>query len=146
MHLAYATSPLNPLVAPSGRVRSREGLQKIYPQNLKKENREKRNKNRKMKMTKHNIYIRVNCTCSDQPKPPSNSSIRLYTSIMCISGHFILKNGIRTSIFHPTMHENNESILVPVCKCIITLKLSLPKSNSIPVSYTHLTLPTKRIV
>ena len=62
-------------------------------------------------MTKQNIYNRGNCTCSDQPKPPSNSSIRLYTSIMCISGH-IPKNGIQTSIFHPTTHENIESILV----------------------------------
>jgi len=41
LHLAYATSPLNPLVTPSGRVRSREGLQKIYPQNLKKEKQRK---------------------------------------------------------------------------------------------------------
>ena len=36
LHLAYATSPLNHLVPPGGRVRSCEGLQKIYPQNLKK--------------------------------------------------------------------------------------------------------------
>jgi len=35
-------------------------------------------------MTKHNIYIGVNCTHSDQPKSPSNSSISLYTSIIYI--------------------------------------------------------------
>ena len=113
MHLAYTTSPLNPLLPPSGRVRSREGLQKIYPQNLKKEKQRKRNKNEKKKMTKHNIYIGVNCTQSDQPKPHSNSSISLYTSIKCISGHIFPKNGIQTSAFHPTTHDNNESILVP---------------------------------
>jgi len=64
-------------------------------------------------MTKHNIYIRVNCTLSEQPKPPSNSSINLYTSVICISGHIIPKNDIQTSAFHPTTHENIESILVP---------------------------------
>ena len=83
-------------------------------------------------MPKHNIYIRVNCTCSDQPKPASNSSISLYTNIICISGYIIAKNDIQTSAFHPTTYANNESILVPVCKCIITLRLGLPKSNSIP--------------
>jgi len=36
----------------------------------------------------------VNCIQSDQPKSPSNSSISLYTSIICISGHIIPKNGI----------------------------------------------------
>ena len=64
-------------------------------------------------MTKHNIYIGVNCTHSDQPKPPSNSSISLYTSIICISGHIFPKNDIQTSAFHPMTHDNNESILVP---------------------------------
>ena len=64
-------------------------------------------------MSKRKIYIRVKCTQSDQPKPPSNSSISLYTSIICILGHIIPKNGIQTSVFHPTMHENIESILVP---------------------------------
>ena len=113
MYLAYATSPLNPLVTPSGRVRSHEGLQKIYSQNVKKENKEKRNKKRKMKMTKHNVYIRVNCTRLDQPKPHSDSSISLYTSIICISGYIIPKNGFRTSAFYPTTHENIEFILVP---------------------------------
>jgi len=46
-------------------------------------------------------------------KTPSNSSINLYTSIICISGHIIPKNSIQTSAFHPTMHENIESILMP---------------------------------
>ena len=64
-------------------------------------------------MTKHNIYIGVNCTQLDQPKPHSNTSISLYTSIICISGHIIPKNDIQTSAFHPTMHEKIESILVP---------------------------------
>ena len=64
-------------------------------------------------MTKHNIYIGVNCTRSDQPKPHSDSSISLYTSIIYISGHIIPKNGIQTPAFHPTTHENIESILVP---------------------------------
>jgi len=52
LHLAYATSYLNPLVPLSGQVRSREGLQKIYPQNLKKgkqrkEKQKSKNKNDK---------------------------------------------------------------------------------------------------
>ena len=64
-------------------------------------------------MTKHNIYIRVNYTRSDQPKPYSDSSISLYTSIIYISRHIVPKNGIQTPAFHPTMHENIESILVP---------------------------------
>ena len=85
-------------------------------------------------MTKQNIYIRVNCTRSDQPKPSINSSISLYTSIICISGHIIPNNGIQTPAFHPTSYENNETIMVHVCKCVITLKLSLPKPNSIPRS------------
>ena len=65
-----------------------------------------------MKKTKHNIYIGVNYTSSDQPKSPNNSGISLYTSITCISGYIIPKNGIQTSAFHSTMHENIESILV----------------------------------
>ena len=64
-------------------------------------------------MTKHKIYIGVNCAQSDQPKPLSNSSISLYTSIICISGHVIPKNGIQTSDFHPTTQGIIESILVP---------------------------------
>ena len=53
--LAYGTSPLNPLCYPCGRVRSREGLEKIYPQNLKnKEN--KKGKDKEIKGTKHTIY------------------------------------------------------------------------------------------
>ena len=64
-------------------------------------------------MTKHNIYIGVNCTQSDQPKLPSNSSISLYVSIICISEHIIPKNGIQILAFHPMTHENIESILVP---------------------------------
>jgi len=64
-------------------------------------------------MTKHNIYIGINCTQSTQSKPPSSSNINLCTSIICISGHIIPKNGIQTSAFHPTMHESIESILVP---------------------------------
>jgi len=64
-------------------------------------------------MTKYNIYIGVNCTQSDQPKLPSNSGISLYTGIICISGHISPKNGIQTSAFYPTMHENIGSILVP---------------------------------
>ena len=64
-------------------------------------------------MTKLKICIGVNCTQLGQPKPPSNSSISLYTSIICISGHIIPKNGVQTLAFHPTTHENIESILVP---------------------------------
>ena len=64
-------------------------------------------------MAKHNIYIGINCTRSDQPKPHSDSNISLYTSIICFSGHIIPKNGIQISAFHPTTHENIESILVP---------------------------------
>ena len=56
MHLAYATSPLNPLVPPSGRVRSREGLQKIYPQNLKRKKNKQRKENKEIKRVTHTIY------------------------------------------------------------------------------------------
>ena len=90
-------------------------------------------------MTKQNIYNRVDCTRSDRPKPPSNSSISLYTSIICISGHIIPDNGIQTSAFHPTTYENNEFILVLVCKCIITLRLWPPKIELNPTQLTQAT-------
>jgi len=64
-------------------------------------------------MTKHKIYMGANCTQLDHLKPPSNSSISLYTCIVCISGLFFPKNGIQTSAFHPMTHKNIESILVP---------------------------------
>ena len=54
MHLAYATIP-----EPSGRVRYREGLQKIYPQNLKKkETQEKKQRQRDKRSNTHKIYTK----------------------------------------------------------------------------------------
>ena len=64
-------------------------------------------------MIKHKIYMGANCTQSDQPKRPSNSSISLYTCIVCISGLFTPMNGFQTSAIHATMQENIESTLVP---------------------------------
>ena len=113
MHLAYATSPLNPLVPPSGRVRSREGLQKIYPQNLKKEKQRKEKQKRKNENDQTQYTHRGKLYTFGSTKTPSNSSISLYTSIKCISGHIFPKNDIQTSAFHPMTHDNNESILVP---------------------------------
>ena len=101
----------------------------------KRKNKEKRNKNEKMKMTKHNIYIGVNCTQSDQPKPHSNSSISLYTSIICISGHIFPKNDIQTSAFHPTTHDNNEFILVPGVQVYHHPKI-LANQNQTPSHFT----------
>jgi len=49
LHLAYETSPLNPLVPPSGRARSHKGLQKVYSQNLKKEKQRKEKEKSKNK-------------------------------------------------------------------------------------------------
>jgi len=57
-------------------------------------------------MKKHKIYIGINCAQLDQPKPPRNSSTSLYTSVICISGHIIPKNGIQTLAFHPSTQEN----------------------------------------
>jgi len=56
-------------------------------------------------MTKHKIYMGIKCIQSDQLKPPNNSSISLYRSLICISRHIIPKNGIQT-------HKNIESILM----------------------------------
>ena len=86
-------------------------------------------------MTKHKTYIGVNCTQSDHLKPPSNSSINLYTSIICISGHIIPKNGIQTSAFHPTTHENIESFLVTGVQVYHHPKtLAYQKSDSMPLN------------
>jgi len=71
-------------------------------------------------MTKHKIYMGVSCIHSDQPKSHSNSSISF-------SGHIIPKNGIQTSAFHPTMHKNIESILMPSVQVYHHLRLWLTK-------------------
>jgi len=74
-------------------------------------------------MTKHKIYMGVNCTQSNQPKPSNNSGISLYTSIICILWYIIPKNDIQTSTFHPTTHKNIESILVPGVQVYHHLKI-----------------------
>ena len=55
--VAFSTcnKPFKPLGYPSGRVRSREGLQKIYPQNLNQKNQDRRGIKIKQKKekTKH---------------------------------------------------------------------------------------------
>ena len=121
MHLAYATSPLNHLVPPSGRVRSREGLQKIYPQNLqKKEKQEKKRKQRNKKSNTHNKYIRWEKLYTfNRLYHPYNSSISLYTSNIYISRYFDPMNGIQTPVFHPTMHQKpTDPSWCSTCKCI----------------------------
>ena len=90
-------------------------------------------------MTKHNIYLGVNCTYSDQPKPPSNSSISLYTSIIGVSGHIIPKNGIQASAFTPQRMKILNLSWCLVCKCIITLKLWPTKTKLNPTSLTQAT-------
>ena len=60
MHLAYATSPLNPFVPPSGGVMFREGSHKIFRKKNKGE-KEDRNANRKTKCIykqNTNLYTR----------------------------------------------------------------------------------------
>jgi len=52
-------------------------------------------------MTKPKTYIGVNCTQLNRPNHPSNSSISLYSSIVCISRFFIPGNDIQTSNFSP---------------------------------------------
>ena len=89
LHLAYATSALNPLVPPSGRMRSREGSQKIYPQNLEKGKKsgkgERENKENKIDIQTKSKYVLKgkNCTHFNQPNHHNNPTISLYTRFTC---------------------------------------------------------------
>ena len=90
LYLAYAISPLKHLVPPSGLVRTREDLQKIYPQNLKKKEKQaKKRKQRNTRSNTHKIYNGVNCTQFKRLYHPCNSNIKIYTSIICILRYFV---------------------------------------------------------
>jgi len=56
---SVCNKPFKSLGYPSGRVKSHEGLQKIYPQNLKKKKHKEGNEDKEIKRTKHTIYTHL---------------------------------------------------------------------------------------
>ena len=140
MHLAYATSPLNPLVPPSGRVRSREGLQKIYPQNLKKEKQRKEKQTRKNENDQTQYTHRGKLYTFGSTKTPPVTQVSVCTQALnAFQDTSSQRMASRHQLFTPRRMTTMNPSWCLVCKCIITLKLWPTKTKPNPTSLTQAT-------
>jgi len=120
------------IIYPSEWVRSCEGLYEIYPQNLKNEEKKKRNtKNKKNKTqyihARRTVHISINhITLVTQVSVYKQAS---YTFQVSSCPQMIYKH----QPFNPQRVKTLNPSMCPVCKCIIILGVRLTRINSIPL-------------